>query len=402
MEKIRYGMVGGGEGAFIGAVHRMATALDGDYALVCGAFSSDAGRAQRSAEALGVAPARAYSTLEALLVGEAALPESERMQILAIVTPNHLHAPAAIAALDAGFHVMSEKPMALDLAEALAIEAAIARSGKLYGLTFTYSGYPLIEEARVRVARGDLGAIRLVQVEYSQGWLSLPVDRDGQKQAEWRTDPARAGLGGCLGDIGTHAFQLAEHVSGLAVEALSADLTTHVPGRRLDDDVAALLRFEGGARGVLKASQIAAGDENGLRLRIHGEKGGLDWSQMQPNTLTLRWLDRPAEIVRAGGPGLDPLTMARLRTPAGHPEGYIEAFANLYSSFGSALRSGIATPPPHGAQNWFPGIADGLRTMTFVEAMIENSSGSAKWTTLSRVLGERRGLSGENGAAGED
>jgi predicted dehydrogenase len=285
---------------------------------------------------------------------------------------------------------MSEKPMALDLAEALAIEAAVARSGKLYGLAFTYSGYPLVEEARVRVARGDLGAIRLVQVEYSQGWLSQPIDRDGQKQAEWRTDPARAGLGGCLGDIGTHAFQLAEHVSGLAVEELSAELTTHVPGRRLDDDVAALLRFEGGARGVLKASQIAAGDENGLRLRVHGEKGGLDWSQMEPNTLTLRWLDRPAEIVRAAGPGLDPLTTARLRTPAGHPEGYIEAFANLYRSFGRAVRSGAPTPPPWGAADWFPGIADGLRTMTFVEAMIENSGGAAKWTSLARLLDQRR------------
>lgn len=388
--RIRYGMVGGGEGAFIGAVHRMAAALDGEYDLVCGAFSSDSGRNQRSAAGLGLDPARAYATLDALLAGEAALPEDQRMQVLAIVTPNHLHAPAAIAALDAGFHVMSEKPMALDLAEALAIEAAVARSGKLYGLAFTYSGYPLVEEARVRVARGDLGAIRLVQVEYSQGWLSQPIDRDGQKQAEWRTDPARAGLGGCLGDIGTHAFQLAEHVSGLAVEELSAELTTHVPGRRLDDDVAALLRFTGGARGVLKASQIAAGDENGLRLRVHGEKGGLDWSQMEPNTLTLRWLDRPAEIVRAAGPGLDPLTTARLRTPAGHPEGYIEAFANLYRSFGRAVRTGAPTPPPWGAADWFPGIADGLRTMTFVEAMIENSGGVAKWTSLARLLDQRR------------
>lgn len=388
--RLRYGMVGGGEGAFIGAVHRMATALDGDYQLVCGAFSSDADRNQRSAVALGLPSARAYPTLEALLAGETALPEDERMQVLAIVTPNHLHAPAAIAALDAGFHVMSEKPMALNLAESLAIEAAIRRSGKLYGLTFTYSGYPLVEEARVRVTRGDLGKIRLVQVEYSQGWLSQAIDRDGQKQAEWRTDPARAGLGGCLGDIGTHAFQLAEHVSGLAVEQVSADLSIFVPGRRLDDDVAALLRLEGGARGVLKASQVAAGDENGLRIRVHGEKGGLDWSQMEPNTLTLRWLDRPAEVVRAGGPGLDSLTMARLRTPAGHPEGYIEAFANLYRSFAQAVRADAATPPPRGTADWFPGIDDGLRTMTFVEAMIANSAGDAKWTALADILAARR------------
>lgn len=380
--KIRYGMVGGGEGAFIGAVHRMAAALDSEYELVCGAFSTDADRNRRSAEALGLDAGRAHATFDRLLAAEAGLPVDERMEALAIVTPNHLHAPMAIAALDAGFHVLSEKPMALDLAEARAIDAAVARSGKLYGLAFTYSGYPLIEEARVRVARGDFGDIRLVQVEYSQGWLSRPIDRDGNKQAEWRTDPARAGLGGCLGDIGTHAFQLAEHVSGLAVESLSADLTTHVPGRRLDDDVSVLLRFRGGARGVLKASQVAAGDENGLRLRIHGEEGGLEWSQMEPNSLTLRWLDRPSELVRAGGPGLDATALARLRTPAGHPEGYIEAFANLYRSFGRALRAGAATPPPPGAADWFPGIADGLRTMAFVEAAVENSSGETKWTPL--------------------
>ena len=380
--KIRYGMVGGGEGAFIGAVHRMAAALDSEYELVCGAFSTDAGRNRRSADALGLDPARAYATLDALLAGEAALPEDQRMEALAIVTPNHLHAPMAIAALDAGFHVLSEKPMALNLAEARAIGAAVARGGKLYGLAFTYSGYPLIEESRVRVARGDFGRIRLVQVEYSQGWLSRPIDQGGNKQAEWRTDPARAGLGGCLGDIGTHAFQLAEHVSGLAVESLSADLTAHVPGRRLDDDVSALLRFEGGARGVLKASQVAAGDENGLRLRIHGEEGGLEWLQMEPNSLTLRWLDRPTEVIRAGGPGLDPAATARLRIPAGHPEGYVEAFANLYRSFGHTLRAGAGTPPPRDAADWFPGLDDGLRTMAFVEAVIENAAGEAKWTAL--------------------
>lgn len=377
-------MVGGGEGAFIGAVHRMAAALDGDYALVCGAFSSEAERSRRSGEALGLDPERSYPTLDAMLAGESARPEDERMEVVTIVTPNHLHAPAAIAALDASFHVMSDKPMALDLNEARIIAAAVQRSGMLYGLTFTYSGYPLVEEARVRVARGDLGTIRLVQVEYSQGWLSQPLDRDGNKQAEWRTDPARAGLGGCLGDIGTHAFHLAEYISGLMVEELSADLTTHVPGRRLDDDLAALLRLEGGARGVLKASQIAAGDENGLRLRIHGEHGGLDWSQVEPNTLTLRWLDRPSEIIRAGGSGLAPSTMARLRTPAGHPEGYVEAFANLYRNFARAVRERATASSARGEDTWFPSVEDGLRTMAFVEAMIENSSAGDKWTSLPR------------------
>jgi predicted dehydrogenase len=382
-------MIGGGEGAFIGAVHRMAAALDGEYELVCGSFSSDAERNRRSAAGLGLDSARAYATLEDMLSAEAALPADRRMDVLAIVTPNHLHAPAAIAALDAGFHVFSEKPMAMNLEEALAIEAAVERSGRLYGLAFTYSGYPLVEEARERVARGDFGAIRLVQTEYWQGWLSQAIDRDGQKQAEWRTDPARAGLGGCLGDIGTHAFQLAEHVSGLRVEAVSADLTIHVPGRRLDDDVAALLRLEGGARGVLKATQVAAGEENGLRLLVYGEKGGLEWSQMEPNTLILRWLDRPAEIVRTAGPGIDPLTAARQRTPSGHPEGYIEAFANLYRCFGRAVR-GVTAPPPSGAADWFPGISDGMRTMLFVETAIVNDAGDAKWTALSDVLEGRR------------
>ena len=386
-------MIGGGEGAFIGAVHRMAAALDGEFELVCGAFSSDAERNRRSAEGLGLDSARAYATLEDMLTKESSLPVDQRMEVLAIVTPNHLHAPAAIAALDAGFHVFSEKPMAMNLEEALAIEAAVERSGKLYGLAFTYSGYPLVEEARERVARGDFGAIRLVQTEYWQGWLSQAIDRDGQKQAEWRTDPARAGLGGCLGDIGTHAFQLAEHVSGVRVEAVSADLTIHVPGRRLDDDVAALLRFENGARGVLKATQVAAGEENGLRLRVYGEKGGLEWSQMEPNTLILRWLDRPAEIVRTSGPGLDPLTAARQRTPSGHPEGYIEAFANLYRFFGRAVR-GDTAPPPAGAPDWFPGITDGMRTMLFVETAIENSAGNAKWTALSDVLEVRKAGAG--------
>jgi predicted dehydrogenase len=380
--KIRYGMAGGGEGAFIGAVHRMAAALDGEFELVAGSFSTDAARNGRSGDALGIAANRVYPTIDALFASERGLPEDQRIQALAIVTPNHLHAPMTIAALDAGFHVMSEKPMALNLNEARAIAEAVRRSGRLYALAFTYSGYPLVEEARARVARGDFGRIRLVQVEYSQGWLSAPIDASGNKQAEWRTDPARAGMGGCLGDIGTHAFQLAEHVSGLRVEALSADLTTHVEGRRLDDDVSALLRFVGGARGTLKASQVAAGDENGLRLRIHGERGGLEWAQMEPNTLTLRWLDRPAEIVRAGGPALAETTLARLRTPAGHPEGYIEAFANLYRDFATAIRGDARDAPIAGEAHWFPSLDDGLRTMAFIEAMIANDRGAEKWTSV--------------------
>ncbi|AJP71260.1 Gfo/Idh/MocA family protein [Sphingomonas hengshuiensis] len=371
---LKLGMVGGGEGAFIGAVHRMAAALDGEWRLAAGAFSTDAGRNARTGDLLGLDPARVYATYDALLTGEAALPANERIDAVAIVTPNHLHAPVAIAALHAGFHVLCEKPMAMNSDEARAIAAAAEASGKQFGLAFTYSGYPLVEEARARVARGDFGAIRLVQVEYIQGWLSAPLDTEGNKQAEWRTDPARAGLGGCLGDIGTHAFQLAEHVSGERVDAVSADLTIHVPGRRLDDDVSALLRFAGGARGTLKATQVAAGEENGLRLRIHGERGGLEWAQMEPNTLTLRWLDRPAEIVRAGGPGLVPSTSMLLRTPAGHPEGYVEAFGNLYRAFAASIRGE--------GDRWFPGVADGLRTMQFVEAAIANAASDEKWTSI--------------------
>jgi predicted dehydrogenase len=367
-------MAGGGEGAFIGAVHRMAAALDGDWRLVAGAFSTDAGRNARTGDLLGLDAARVYPSLDAMIAAERALPADARVDAVAIVTPNHLHAPMAIAALDAGFHVLCEKPMAMSLAQARAIAASAAASGRHFALAFTYSGYPLVEEARVRVARGDFGAIRLVQVEYLQGWLSLPIDGDGNRQAAWRTDPARAGPGGCLGDIGTHAFQLAEHVSGLRVDTVSADLATHVPGRRLDDDVSALLRFEGEARGVLKASQVAAGEENGLRLRIHGERGGLEWAQMEPNTLTLRWLDRPAEVVRAGGPGLDARAAALLRTPAGHPEGYIEAFANLYRGFAAHIRGAT--------DRAVPGVADGLRTMAFIEAVIANAASADKWTRI--------------------
>ncbi|UYY59240.1 Gfo/Idh/MocA family protein [Sphingomonas sp. S2-65] len=373
-QSLRLGMVGGGEGAFIGAVHRMAAALDGEWRVTAGAFSTDSGRNARTGAQLGLDPQRTYDTFDAMLAGEASLPADDRIDAIAVVTPNHLHAPMAIAALQAGFHVFCEKPIAMSDAEAQAIAETVQATGRRFALAFTYSGYPLIEEARTRIAQGDLGAIRLVQVEYLQGWLSQPIDIQGNKQAEWRTDPARAGLGGCLGDIGTHAFQLAEHVSGLLVQAVSADLTIHVPGRRLDDDVSALLRFEGGARGTLKASQVAAGEENGLKLRIHGERGGLEWAQMEPNTLTLRWLDRPSEIVRAGGPGLQDSAMRLLRTPAGHPEGYIEAFANLYRSFAAAIRGEEST--------WVPGVPDGLRTMKFVEAVIANAASGRKWTSI--------------------
>lgn len=371
--KIRYGMVGGAEGAFIGAVHRAAAALDGRFELVCGAFSQTPAKGRRTAEGLGV---RGYDDLESLLEGE-----QGRMDALVIATPNHLHVPAARAALRAGFHVVSDKPAAMDLEGAKSIEAAVRESGRLYALTYTYAGYPLVEEARRRVARGEFGAIRRIDVHYPQGWLSDPIEQDGQKQAEWRTDPARAGISCCLADIGVHAFQLAEHVSGLKVTELSSDIAIHVPGRRLDDDASVLLRFANGARGVLTASQICAGEENGLTLRIHGEKGGLAWTQTEPDSLILKWQDRPMQILRMGGPGLSPEALARCRVPAGHPGGYIEAFANHYRAVAGTLCAG-RVESPLGDPLWFPGIAEGVRSLAFVETALANARGSEKWSSL--------------------
>jgi predicted dehydrogenase len=386
MAPIRYGMAGGGEGAFIGAVHRMAARLDGEWRLVCGAFSTDAGRNARTGASLGLSPARTYDRFESMLSAEAAMPAAERMQALVIATPNHLHKPMAIAALDAGIAVLSDKPMALDLHEALDIADAAACSSARYGITYTYAGYPMVAEMRQRLASGALGAVRQVSVEYRQGWLSTPADAEGQRQAAWRTDPARAGQGGALGDIGTHAFHLAEHVTGLRVETLCADLTAHVPGRRLDDDAAVLLRFRGGARGVLTASQIIAGEENGLRLRVAGERGSIEWRHDDANSLTLRWLDRPVEIVRTGGPDVSPAAAALTRIPAGHPEGYLEAFANIYRGFAAALRGE--------ADAWHPGLDDGVRGMAFVAAVVANARGTEKWTAIDDVIGAARQLRG--------
>ena len=374
--KIRYGMVGGAEGAFIGAVHRAAAALDGQFELVSGAFSQDPAKGRRSAAALGLAPDRAYDDLPALLASE-----QGRMDVLVIVTPNHLHASAAISALQTGFHVVSDKPAAMNLAEAKSIEQAVKESGRLYALTYTYAGYPLVEEARRRIARGELGAIRRIDVQYPQGWLSAPIEKDGQKQAEWRTDPARAGVSCCLADIGVHAFQLAEHISGLKVAEISADVSIHVPGRRLDDDASVLLRFENGARGTLTASQICAGEENGLSIRIYGEKGGLVWTQTEPDSLILKWPDRPMETLRMGGPGLSAEAQARCRVPAGHPGGYVEAFANHYRAVAGTLSAGRVSSPL-GDPLWFPGIAEGVRSLAFVEAALANSRGADKWSSL--------------------
>ena len=372
-------MVGGGDGAFIGAVHRSAALLDGALELVCGAFSSDAERSRRSALALGIDPGRAYPDFETMFREEAALPVERRMEFVAIVTPNHLHLPIAAAALRSGFHVLSDKPATATLEECIALRDAVRAAGLLYGLTHPYAAYPMIAEARARIAAGALGRIRKVVVEYHQGWLSQPIERSGQKQAEWRTDPARAGRGGCIGDIGVHAFQLAEHVTGLRVTRLCAALNRVVDGRALDDDASVLLEFDNGASGLLSASQIATGEENDLSLRIYGDEAGLAWRQEEPNTLWIKHAQRPAERLRTGGAYLGADAQAAARVPAGHPEGYIEAFANLYRDFAAQVRAFSGGAPPCPVRNVVPGIDAALRGMAFIDAAVDAGASSAKW-----------------------
>ncbi|HET6971402.1 MAG TPA: Gfo/Idh/MocA family oxidoreductase, partial [Phenylobacterium sp.] len=318
--------------------------------------------------------ARAYASLEAMLAGEAG--REDGAELVAIVTPNHLHFAAADAALRAGLHVMSDKPATRDLAEAQALAKTVAASGRLYGLTYVYTGYPMIREAREIVRRGDLGPVRKVVAEYAQGWLSRPLEREGDKQATWRADPAQAGVGGCIGDIGVHAFNLAEFVSGAPVERLCADLAAVVPGRTLDDDCNVLLRFAGGARGVLIASQICAGARNGLKLQVYGEKGGLTWSHERPNELTLDWLEGPSHVLHAGSGYLGGAARAATRLPAGHPEGFIEAFANLYRDVADAIAAGRSDT------GLVPGIHEGLRGMAFVETAVAASRDGAGWVDL--------------------
>jgi predicted dehydrogenase len=379
MSRIRMGMVGGGEGAFIGAVHRMAAALDGEIELVCGAFSGDPARAQRSGSALYLPQDRVYDDYRVMMEAEAALPAAERMQFVAIVTPNDMHFPVAEAALQAGFHVMSDKPATLNLEEALRLRDVLAETNLLYGLTHTYTGYPLVKEARSRVREGEFGAIRKVVVEYPQGWLADRQEDEDNKQAAWRLDPARAGVSSCMGDIGVHAANLAEYVSGLKITELCSDLTAFVPGRTLDDDGAVLLRFDNGARGVLHASQVSVGEENALSIRLYGEKGGLEWKQQEPNTLWLKWPDRPTEMLRTGGSYLGDMATVNTRTPMGHPEGYLEAFANLYLSFAGRIRARESGQTPDARSADCPGIEEAIRGMTFIELAVAASASDVKW-----------------------
>jgi predicted dehydrogenase len=382
--KIRYGMVGGGRGAFIGAVHRIAAALDQQIELVCGAFSSDPERSRASGADLFLPPERCYGTFQEMIQAEAKLPADRRMDFVAIVTPNHMHFPPAKMALENGFHVLSDKPATLNLAEAKKLAAIVRTTGMLYGLTHNYTGYPLVKEARDLVAAGKLGKIRKVVVEYPQGWLATRLEASGQKQAAWRTDPKRSGAAGCIGDIGTHAENLAEYITGLEIEELAADLTAFVKGRKLDDDGNVLLRFRGGAKGVLHSSQISVGEENNLNIRVYGELGGLEWHQRYPNTMYLKWLDQPTQIYRTGLGYLGSNAKAATRTPPAHPEGYLEAFANIYKNFAGHIRSRLEGKKPvkGDAVLDYPRIEDGVRGMAFIEAVVKSSKKNSAWTRL--------------------
>ncbi len=382
--KIRYGMVGGGRGAFIGAVHRIAAAMDQQIELVCGAFSSDPQRSRDSGADFFLPPGRCYGSFEEMIQREAGLPADRRMDFVSIVTPNHMHFPPAKMALEHGFHVLSDKPATFSLAEAKALAGIIKKSGRLYGLTHNYTGYPLVKQAREMVASGQLGKIRKVVAEYPQGWLATRLEASGQKQAGWRTDPKRSGAAGCIGDIGTHAENLAEYITGLQISELAADITTFVKGRKLDDDGNVLLRFKGGAKGVLHSSQISVGEENNLNIRVYGEKGGLEWHQKEPNTLLVKWLDQPMQVFRTANGYLCPAALAAGRTPPAHPEGYLEAFANLYKAFANHIRAVLEgrRPAKNDPSLDYPRIEDGVRGMAFIEAVVASSKRNAAWTKL--------------------
>jgi len=374
------GLVGGGPGSFIGRIHRIAAELDGEAELVCGAFSSDAQRSREAGEAYHIDPARAYASYAQMFAAEQALPADKRVDFVAVVTPNHMHFDPAQLALDHGFHVVVDKPLCFSLDEARALQAAVDRSGRILGVTYTYSGYPLVKEARALVAAGRIGAVRKIYVEYPQGWLATNLEGSGQKQASWRTDPAKSGAGGAIGDIGTHAAHLAEYVSGCRITQIDALLNTFIAGRRLDDDSSMLLRFDNGASGVLMATQVAAGEENNLAIRVYGETGSIEWRQVEPNTLVLRSLDAPTQILRTGWGYLGADAARNTRTPPGHPEGYLEAFANIYAAFYRGVRDHAAGKKVDPRDYDFPGIADGVRGMAFIDAVIRSAQSQQKWT----------------------
>ncbi len=375
-------MVGGGKDAFIGAVHRSAAALDGKIELVCGAFSSSPEKSKASGKELFLPDDRVYGSYEEMIEKEKALPEGEKMDFVSIATPNYMHFPPAKMALENGFHVVCDKPMTYNLDEAKELEKLVDKSGLLFALTHNYTGYPMVKQARDMVKDGKIGKIRKIVVEYPQGWLADKLEETGQKQASWRMDPKKAGIASCMGDIGTHAENLSEFITGLKISEMCADLHTFVEGRTLEDDGNILLKFDSGASGVLHASQISVGEENNLNIRVYGEKGGLEWRQQEPNTLVLKYNDRPMEVYRTGA-GFDFLSenaLLHTRVPAGHPEGFIEAFANIYRNFALTLGAKLDGKKPDPKFNDFPTVHDGVRGMAFLESTVESGKSDKKWT----------------------
>ncbi|WP_189382111.1 Gfo/Idh/MocA family protein [Gemmobacter nanjingensis] len=364
-------MVGGGQGAYIGNIHRLAARLDGQWQLVAGAFDVDPERGRAFALSQGLDPARSYGTWQEMIAAEAARPD--RMEAVAICTPNFTHYPIAKALIEAGFDVICEKPLTATLADAVALEQLARDSGRFVGVTYTYSGYPMVHEARVRVAAGEIGAVRTVQVEYPLEWMATAIEQQGNAQAVWRTDPVKNGRGGSIGDIGTHAYHLAGFVSGLTLDSLTADLATFVSGRALDDNAHVMLRYQGGARGLLWSSQVAIGHSNGVRLRVFGGTGSLQWYQEQPNELILTPLEGRVQVVKRGAPDLSEDAQARTRTPPGHPEGYLEAFANLYAGFAEAIRARAEGREPDAIGRNLPTAWDGLKGVAFVEAVVDSA-----------------------------
>ncbi|WP_291786783.1 Gfo/Idh/MocA family oxidoreductase [Cecembia sp.] len=379
-KKLKMGMVGGGPGAFIGAIHRSAALMDGLIEITAGAFSSNPDKSKQAGEELMLDPSRVYASYIEMIEKELALPESERIDIISIVTPNNVHFEPTKMALENGFHVVLDKPMTLTYDEAKELYKIIKNSDKLFCLTHTYTGYPMIKQMKQMVAEGRIGKVKKVYVEYPQGWLYKLLEHENNKQAEWRTDPARNGKAGCFGDIGTHAFNLAEYVAGIKVAKICADLDIKVKGRPIDDDGAVLMRFENNASGILTASQIDTGCENNLKIRVYGDRGGLEWQQEDNNSLIVRWPDKPAEIFRAGTGYLGSMANENTRTPAGHPEGYIEAFANIYRNFARCIYALRKGEQPKSEWMDFPGAEDGIRGMAFIENVLVSSASEHKWT----------------------
>lgn len=380
--KLRWGMVGGGLTSFIGPVHRKAAGIDGQIELVAGAFSIIPEESVETGASLYLNPKRVYNTYQEMFDAEKNMPADQRLDFVSVVTPNHVHFGPSKMALESGFHVLVEKPIAFSLEEAKTLKKVVDKTGLLLGLTHTYTGYPMVKEARHLVASGKLGKVRKVYVEYPQGWLSTMLEKTGNMQASWRTDPKQSGAGGAIGDIGTHAANLAEYITGAEITEICAMLNIYVPGRKIDDDSSMLLKFDNGATGVLLATQIAAGDENNLNIRVYGEKGGLEWRQEEPNTLIVKWLDRPKEVMRAGWGYISDVAKAYIRTPSGHPEGYLEAFANIYRSFTKAVRDYKPGKKINAAKYDFPDVEDGVRGMNFVKTVIKSSNSNRKWTKL--------------------